>query len=595
MNKKYFYIVVISLIVVSFIAYGRILGNGFINFDDIQYITENNHIKSGINPESIKWAFSSVELFYWHPLTWLSHMLDWSLFKEHAGGHHLINLLLHIGSVLLLFLFLNRTTNNLWLSAFAAALFALHPLRVESVAWAAERKDVLSMFFGLASIYVYARYAENSKTSQYILSLLLFAFSLMAKPMMVTLPFVLLLLDYWPLYRWQKALTSVKVSISVTERTEKKKTKNSQADSIKDKKISTPLTSRFQIIRYLLLEKVPFIFLTIGSSILTIWGQNKFGVVVSMEDLTFSARIQNAIISYVSYLGKIFWPVDLAVFYPYESHFPLWQILACCFILMGITIVVIYAIKKLPFLFVGWFWYLGTLIPVIGLIQVATQAMADRFTYMPSIGIVIMLAWGIPHLFPRKDIRKNILFPSAIAVLSILAVLTWRQCGYWKSSIELFNHCLYVTKDNFQAHSMFGDALFAEGKNEEAIFHYNKAFRLTTDYRLYTNRAHAYAELGQYQRAIEDYNEAIRLKPDVASAYYGRGNAYSNISQYQRAIEDYNEAIHLEPYVAETYNNRGVTYLIQGNKKLGCRDAEKACELGNCKLLEMVKGKGDCR
>ena len=374
MKKKYTYLIIIFLIVASFIAYGRILSNGLINFDDDKYITENNHIKSGINQENIKWAFGTVVSGNWHPLTLLSHMLDWSLFGANASGHHLINLLLHIGNALLLFFFFNRMTKNLWSSAFVAALFALHPLRVESVAWAAERKDVLSMFFGLASFYAYACYVENYKFSKYFLCLILFALSLMAKPMLVTLPFVLLLLDYWPLERWQRAL---------------------------QKELSTPVKSRDYSISRLFWEKAPFLLLTIVSSIVTLWAQNKGGTIASMEGASFLTRIMNAIISYVSYLVKTFWPVNLAVFYPYQFSFPFWQILTSCFILIGITIVVIYAIKKLPFLFVGWFWYLGTLIPVIGLVQVASQAMADRYTYLPSIGIAIMLAWGIPFFIPE--------------------------------------------------------------------------------------------------------------------------------------------------------------------------------------------------
>ena len=483
MNKKYTYLIVIFLIVASFMAYGRILGNGFVSFDDYRYIIENNHIKSGINPESIKWAFSAVVFSNWHPLTWLSHMLDWSLFKDHAGGHHLISLLLHIGSVLFLFLFLNRMTKNLWASAFVAALFALHPLRVESVAWAAERKDVLSMFFGLAALYAYALYTEKYQSSKYFLCLILFALSLMTKPMLVTLPFVLLLLDYWPLGRWPK-------------------------------EISAPVKNRGHLIGRLLGEKTPFIFLTIVSSIMTLWAQNKGGAIASLEYLPFPARIANAVISYVSYLGKIFSPVDLVVFYPYEHSFPFWQVLVSCFILSGITIVVIYAFKKMPFLFVGWFWYLGTLIPVIGLVQVGKQAMADRYTYLPSIGIAIMLAWGIPLLFPREDMRKKILFPAGIAYLTILAVLTWQQCGYWKNSATLFNHVLQVTKGNYLA-------LNARGIT--------------------------YGELGQYQLAIEDFNKAISLKQDYVDAYYNRGYAYTNLGHYQRAIEDYNEVIRLKP------------------------------------------------
>ncbi len=287
MKKKYTYLIVIFLIVASCAAFGRIAGNDFINYDDNIYITENNHIKSGINSESIKWAFTAVVVSNWHPLTLLSHMLDWNLFGANASGHHLVSLLLHIGAVIFLFLFLNKTTNNIWPSAFAAAFFALHPLRVESVAWAAERKDVLSMFFGMASIYAYAFYAENSKLSKYFLCLILFALALMSKPMMVTLPFVLMLLDYWPLKRWQKALAA-------------------------------PVESRFKLAGKLIWEKIPFIFLTIVFSIVTFWAQNKGGAVVPMEYLPFLKRIANAIVSYVAYLEKIFWPVNLAVFYPYE-------------------------------------------------------------------------------------------------------------------------------------------------------------------------------------------------------------------------------------------------------------------------------------
>jgi tetratricopeptide (TPR) repeat protein len=500
---------------------------------------------------------------------------------------------------------------------------------VESVAWAAERKDVLSMFFGMATLYVYALYVEEQKLARYFLCLILFALGLMAKPMLVTLPFVLMLLDYWPLGRWQKALKPVNMQV-VDALPVNNEGKRCNADPIIKKEISAPIKSRGHLIGRLLWEKAPFISLTIISSIVTIWAQNKSGAVASIEQGPFPARVLNAIIAYVSYLGKTFSPVDLAVFYPHEYSFPLWQILASCFILIGITIVVIYAIKKLPFLFVGWFWYLGTLIPVIGLVKIGAQAMADRYTYLPSIGIAIILVWGIPLLFQREDMRKRILFPAGIAYLAILAVLTWQQCGYWKNSIELFNHTLHITKDNDLAHINLGLALFAEGKSEEAIDHYNKAIRLKRySANAYNNRGIIYGELGQYKRAIEDFNEAIHLKPDFANSYNNRGVTYYNLGRHQRAFEDYNEAIRLKPDLvqaynnrgffyaklgqyqlaiadcnqaislkpdyAEAYNNRGLTYILQGNNKLGCSDAHKACAMGVCKALEGAKGKGLCR
>jgi len=599
MKKKYIYLIIIFLIAASCAAFGRIAYNDFTNFDDSAYITENYHIHSGIDSENIKWAFGAVVSGNWHPLTLISHMLDWTLFGANAGGHHLVSLLLHIGAVIFLFLFLNKTTNNLWPSAFAAAFFALHPLRVESVAWAAERKDVLSMFFGMASIYAYAVYAENSKLSRYFICLILFALSLMSKPMFVTLPFVLMLLDYWPLKRWPKA-------------------------------ISSPLESRSLSIGRLLLEKVPFICLTIASSIIAFWAQNKDDLIASIEYLPFLERVKNAIISYAAYLGKIFWPVNLAVFYPYDYSLPLWKVLISGIILIIITLIVLYYIRKLPFLFVGWFWYVGTLVPVIGLVQVASQAMADRYSYLPSVGIAIMLAWGIPFLFLCEESRKKFLFPAATAVLAFLAALTWQQCGYWKNSIVLFTHALRVTRNNDLAHNNLGFFFFKEGRIREAMYHYNKAIGIAPyQYGFYTNRGLAYSKLGNYQLAIEDYDKTISLKPDYADAYYNRGTLYGKTGQYQlaiqdfnkaislkpdsikaynnrgivytklglhrKAIEDFNEAIRQKPDYADAYNNRALVYLNQGDDISCCRDARKACILGNCATFKEGAGRELCR
>ncbi|MCX6224009.1 MAG: tetratricopeptide repeat protein [Bacteroidia bacterium] len=555
LKKKYTYLVVIFLIVASCAAFGRILGNDFINFDDNKYITENYHVQSGINQESIKWAFTTT-YFYWHPLTWLSHTLDWSLFGANASGHHLVSMLLHIGAVIFLFLFLYKTTNNLWPAAFAAAFFAIHPLRVESVAWAAERKDILSMFFGMACLYAYAFYAELPKLSKYILCLILFIFSLMSKPMMVTMPFVLMLLDYWPLKRWQKSMAG-----------------------------------------RIIWEKVPFLLLTIASSILTFWAQNKGGAVASETILPLITRVDNAVVSYVAYLERTFWPFNLAVFYPYEFSLPLWKVLISAIIIIVITLAVLYYIRKLPFLFVGWFWYLGTLVPLIGLIQAGMQAMADRHTYLPSIGIAIMLAWVLSLLFQSENTRKKILFPAEIASLAILSVLTWQQCSFWKNSITLFSHALQVTKDNYLAHNNRGTAYIGIGQYQRAIDDYNEGIRLNPGYApAYNNRGNAYIGIGQYQRGIDDYNEAILRKTDFADAYNNRGVAYARLGQYQRVIEEFNKAIHLNPDHVDAYKNRGIAYFMQGNNKLGCLDVQKNCAMGgNCKLLEDAKRMGVCR
>jgi tetratricopeptide (TPR) repeat protein len=600
MDRKYKYLTVVLLIVFSLIAFGRILGNDFTNFDDNIYITENNHIKAGLNSETIKWAFSAVVSSNWHPLTLLSHALDWSLFGANASGHHLVNLLLHIGSVLFLFFFLEKTTKSLWPSAFVAALFALHPLRVESVAWAAERKDVLSMFFGMATLYVYALYVEEHKLSRYFLCLTLFALGLMAKPMLVSLPFVLMLLDFWPLGRWQQALAPVKVPAAASERSEKKKTKQRKDDSTKEKKISTPLTSRSPIIRSLLWEKAPFIFLTTFSSIVTIWAQSKGGAVASMEQLSFLARVLNATMSYISYIYKIFWPVDLAVFYPYEDPFLQLPVAGALLILIAITIIVIYTIKKLPFLFVGWFWYLGTLIPVIGLVQVGRQAMADRYTYLPSIGIGIMLAWGIVYLLPKEKLRKIILIPAAVIVLSVLTFLTWQQCGYWKNGIELFNHTLHVTKNNDLAHYNLANSLDEQGKVEEAIVHYREAIAINPyhdsahcnlgaslatqgkteeaithylvaikinplQYAAHSNLGIALAAQGKNKEAIAHYLAAIKINPDYADAHYNLANLLLKQGQIDQAISHYLEAVKLNPDHDNAHYNLADVLVKQGN------------------------------
>ena len=548
MKKKYTYLIIIFLIASSCVAFGRIAGNDFINYDDNEYITENYQIQSGINLQTIKWAFTTTYCSYWHPLTWLSHMLDWSMFGANASGHHLISLFLHVGSVIFLFLFLNKTTNNIWPSAFAATLFALHPLRVESVAWASERKDVLSMFFGMAALYAYAFYVELPKLSKYILCLLLFIFSLMSKPMMVTTPFILLLLDYWPLKRWQKRIMYH--------------------------------NKRFNPVGWLILEKIPFICLTIVVGILTIWAQNKVGTIASTETLPFLARTSNAILSYMAYMGKIFWPVNLAVFYPYEYFFSLWKVLISAIILIVITIAGLYYIKKIPFIFVGWFWYLGTLVPVIGLVQVGEQAMADRYTYMPSIGIAIMLSWGIPLLFKREDIRKKILFPVAMAFLAVLVIISWKQCGYWKNSITIFNHVLKVTNNNHIAHNNLGYTFLEKGETAKAIYHFDKAISINRNYiKAYYNRGNAYSKLGQYQRAIEDYNEAIRLNPDFADAYNNRGFINAKFGQYNLAIEDFNNAIRIMPSSADAYYNRGVIYAKFGQYERAMEDYNEAVRL----------------
>jgi protein O-mannosyl-transferase len=530
MKNKYTYVIVISLIVASFAAFGRIAGNDFINLDDPGYITDNHIVQSGLNLQNIQWTFTTVVLANWHPLTMISYMLEWNLFGANPTGYHIVSLMLHIGAVIFLFLFLYKSTNHLWPAAFAAALFALHPLRVESVAWVAERKDVLSMFFGMACLWAYSFYCESIKISKYLICLLLFILSLLSKPMMVTLPFLLMLLDFWPFNRWQKAFHDHGKTLYA--------------------------------MKALIYEKIPFFLLALASSIITLWAQNKGGAVSSLKNLPFLDRLGNAIVSYATYLGKMFWPVNLAVFYPYETPLPLLEIVSSAAIIILITFIVLVYIRKLPFLFVGWCWYLGTLLPVIGLVQVGSQAMADRYTYLPSIGIAIMLAWGLPLLLPDKDSNKMILFPTEMIILIAIAFLTWQQCGYWKNTLTINSHALKTTKNNYLAHRYLCATFLNIGNMEDAFYH---------------------------------CNAAIQIIPVYADAHLGRGVCHAKLGRSELALADFREAIRLKPDNADAFNNRAVFYFRKGDKKTGCTDAQKACALGNCQALDTAKIKGYCQ
>src|SRR5208283_4508666 len=577
MNKKYTYLIIVLLIIACLATYGRILGNDFVNYDDDRLITENNYIQTGFDARSVKWAFTNASLEYWHPLTWLSIMLEWRLFGTNASFYHLVSLLLHIGAALFLFLFLNKATKRFWPSAFVAALFALHPLRVESVAWASELKDVLSMFFGMATLYAYAQYVEKSRLSKYFICLILFTLSIMSKPTLLTLPCVLLLLDYWPFERWRKPFTPVNISTI-------------------EEKIDAPAKSRAQVIVHLLWEKAPFFLISMLFGIMLIGQLQADNYIVSLQQLSFSDRFMNTIVSYVSYLGKTFWPADLAIIYPYAHSFQQWQVTGAASVLLAISVAVVFLVKKTPFLAVGWFWYLGALFPVSGLMQAGDQAKADRYTYFPFIGIAIMAAWGIPLLMKREDTRKKILCPAAIAALAIMAFFAWQQCGYWKNSINLFSHTLQATKDNALAHENLAAALIDKGNNQEAIEHCNMAIGMNPVRAIsYNDRGTAYVTLGQHQLAIEDFNKAISLDPNYFKAYNNRGLVYAMLGQYQPAMEDFNKAINLKKDYTDAYFNRALAYFNQKNIFSGCSNAQKACELGNCKILEAAQTKGYCR
>ncbi len=551
-------IVYLTLTVLTLAAYWQVTHYDFVNIDDPYFVTLNSHIQSGLTPDVIRRAFSMTFDDYWMPLSRLSYLLDFRLYGLKAGGYHFNNLVLHILSALMLFWVFQRMTGRIWPSAFVAAFFALHPLHVESVAWIAERKGILNAFFWILTLCCYVRYTEKPGAAGYLIVLSSFILAMMSKPMVVTLPFIMILLDRWPLNRYET-------------------------------KQGNPLLWQLK-------EKAPFIVLFAVFSLITIFFTHNRQ---SAQYLPLTERIANAAVSYVAYLEKTFWPRDMAVFYPFPSHVPLMWFAEASLLLIMISFAVTISRRRFGYLFVGWFWFIIVLSPVIGIFQISLAApfsMTDRYHYLPSIGIAVILAWGIPALFANKNIRKKILFPAGTVFLILMTALTWQQVRYWKNSITLFSHAVQVTKHNALAHNNLAYALLETGNPKEAIAHYSEALRITPDNVLsYTNRGNAYAIVGDTGRAIEDFNEAIRRQPDCASAYYNRGNLYNNLGQDKPALENFNKVISLLPDFAMAYIRRGIIYLNQGEKSLGCRDARKACELGNCVLLDAVRGKGICR
>ena len=519
---------VLILLLITFAVYWQVAGHDFVYFDDNAYITENPNVLQGFSLESIIWAFTSVHSSNWHPLTWLSHMLDIELFGLNPGWHHLVNVLFHVLNTLLLFYVLKRMTGAFWRSLFVAALFALHPLHVESVAWIAERKDVLSTFFWMLVMWFYVIYTEKPGLGRYSLVLLFFILGLLSKPMLVTLPFVLLLLDYWPLSRFE---------------------------------IWPKLKISFRIIW----EKVPFFALVIISSVVTFIVQEEARGTRVYEILPLQARISNALVSYISYITKMLWPENLAALYPHSLVIPSWKVLISAIMLVLITFFVIRELKRRPFLSVGWFWYLGTLVPVIGLVQIGLQAMADRYTYIPLIGIFIMLSWGFSEIAVKMSFQKKIFPVVSLVVFVFLVFLTWVQVGYWKNTNLLFENVLRKTENNFIVHNYLGVVLDKQGNAEESVKHLKKALEINPYYsRARNNLGVIFEREGRHDEAIAHYKRAIQVKPDYADAHNNLGFALNKKGRTEEAIYHYQKALSIDPDYADAHNNLGIALAQKG-------------------------------
>jgi len=557
------------LLAATLAVYSQVRHYEFVNYDDPEYVGNNIHVRAGLTAGGLVWALTSFDAANWFPLTWLSHMADIQFFGMESGWHHLTNVWLHAIDALLLFAVLKRMTGARWPSALVAFLFALHPLHVESVAWVAERKDVLSAFFWFLTLWCYARYAERPGAGRYLAVLLAFCLGLMAKPMIVTLPFVLLLLDVWPLrrarlpWRWN----------------------------------SPPGKA-------LLLEKLPLLALAVGTSVVTFLAQRHSGAVAPLVGIPLALRLENGLVSYLAYIGDMLWPANLAVLYPLPRTLPALGVAAAGLALAGISILVARQFRARPYLAVGWCWYLGTLVPVIGLVQVGTQSHADRYTYVPAIGLSIMLAWGAAELVERRPRARNAVIGAAVVACSACLAVTWFQIQYWASSERRLGHALEVTSDNFITHHNLADYYLQVNRNEEARQQEAEALRINPLYlEARLNLALALSLLGrpgdaetEYRRALELHPEgkqmvvahsglgaalaaqhrttealpelqlAVRLKPESADGHYNLGTALAELGRNREAASELAAAVRLQPEDAEAHHKLALALAAQGKQ-----------------------------
>ena len=536
-------LICLVLTVVILAVYWQVTRNDFILYDDNVYITDNPHVQSGFTGKNIGWALTTTWSGNWHPLTWFSHMLDYQLFGLNPRGHHLTNLFLHIANSILLFLTLRWASSATWPSALVAALFAIHPLHVESVAWVSERKDVLSTFFWLLTMLAYIRYAKRPKRTTYLLVVLLFALGLTAKPMLVTLPFVLLLLDYWPLSRFQL---------------------RGNYGSVGDVR-AEPTPEKLSPIR-LIVEKLPLFMLSGIVSAVAFWAQAKAGAMSGLEVIPAKWRMANALVSYVTYIGKLFWPENLAVFYPHpQDNLPIWQVVSAGLLLLILSIAIVRLAARYKYSIVGWLWYLGTLVPVIGLVQVGEQARADRYTYIPLIGLYLIIAWGLADLGKESRRLRTLLTVSATSILMVLALCTWQQAKLWRNSIDLFEHALEVTTNNYVAHYTLGNALALKGNLAGAIYHYKEALHIKPNYaEVHNNLGNALAAQGNLAEAVEHYKKSLLIMPDQGNTHRNLGVALDRQGKHEEAIRHYKEALRINPQDSQSHNNIGVTLAEQG-------------------------------
>jgi protein O-mannosyl-transferase len=573
----------IALLAVIISVYFQAGDHQFLAFDDDVYVTDNQHVNSGISTENAVWAFTSVEAANYHPITWLSHMADVELYGTNPCGHHLTNVFIHAISSVVLLLLLFRITGSLGKSALVAALFGLHPLHVESVAWVAERKDVLSALFFFLTLLLYSEFLARRKPALYLACLCFFVLGLLSKPMLVTLPLVMLLLDFWPFARYRNQ--------------EQGPYRHPEQQPCQGREeASLPLRSTVQS---LITEKIPFFFCALLSGVVTIYAQHMGGATKSLEVVPLIPRFENALLAYVKYLIKTLWPQDLAVLYPITTSFSLVQVSGALCALLLITALAVRARHRQPYLAFGWFWYLVTLAPVIGVLQVGNQSMADRYSHLPLVGVFVMIAWGIPALAKNLPGRTGILTLLASAVVVACACLTWHQLGYWRDSNTLFRHTLEVTNGNYIIHDNLGSVLAKSGDPEGAIRQFSTALRMRPDF------AHAHYNLGvvlavqgNLEGGIREFRRTLEINPYDKNAHNNLGVALSNQGDQQAAMNEYRSALRLDHDYGDAHFNLGIVLLQKGELDAAMGEFREVLRLapGNAlakrKLEEVLRRKG---
>jgi tetratricopeptide (TPR) repeat protein len=542
-------IIVLCLLLIAGVAavYAQTAGFGLVAYDDPFYVTINPQVLGGLTWDGVKWAFTTMHAGNWFPLVWLSLMLDRTLGAA-AGGFHLVNVTFHIANTILLFWVLKRYTKAVWASFFVTALFALHPLHVESVAWVTERKDVLSTLFWLLTMLAYLRYVEIPTTKRYVIICVVFSLGLMSKSMLVTLPFVLLLMDYWPL-----------------ERTGRQRTEDGRQKAS---------------LKWLIIEKIPMVVLSAAACIMTVIAQKSGGAVAKISTVPFNQRVGNALVAYCQYLIKMFWPVDLAVFYPHPiKSLAVWKVVASLAALVVITIVVI-LLRRRRYLLVGWFWYLGTLVPVIGLVQVGGQALADRYTYVPLTGIFIMLAWAAGDFAAQKRFGQVLAGVAGAAIIVALAAMAFVQVSYWRDTMSLFTHCATVTPDNVIVRKYMGIAFAEKGDPESAAREFEASLKFEPgDIRTLYNIAGMRTRQGRIDEAVEYYNRVLKLKPGDVGTYIAIASMRAARGEFERAIDSYREGLKYNPNDAEIRSDLGLLLLQLNRLDEGITELEHSVKI----------------